>query len=107
MILFDEFEALGVDGTETPNVTVQNSVRSADLDTHLNLNAIAIGLGLEHVEYAPAQFHDLVYRLEEPSVVCLLFGRGRLVIRGTNRGSDVEGALVAVHSRLDQLGLFD
>jgi len=37
-------------------ITVQNIVTSADLGESLNLNAIAIGLGLEHIEYEPEQF---------------------------------------------------
>lgn len=41
--------------------------------------AIAIGLDLEHIEYEPEQFPGLVYRLDDPQVVFLLFGSGKLV----------------------------
>ena len=34
-----------------PEIHVQNIVASADLKTDLNLNAIALGLGLENIEY--------------------------------------------------------
>jgi transcription initiation factor TFIID TATA-box-binding protein len=58
-------------------------VVDADLGEALNLEAIAIGLGLEAVEYEPEQFPGLVYRLDDPDVVALLFGTGKMVITGT------------------------
>jgi len=49
-----------------PEIHVQNVVASADLKTDLNLNAIALGLGLENIEYEPEQFPGLVYRIKQP-----------------------------------------
>ncbi|MFB6160878.1 MAG: TATA-box-binding protein, partial [Haloferacaceae archaeon] len=71
------------------------------------LNAIAIGLGLENIEYEPEQFPGLVYRLEEPDVVALLFGSGKLVITGGKRPEDAAEAVDVIVSRLDELGLLD
>ena len=45
-----------------PEIHVQNVVASADLKTDLNLNAVALGLGLENIEYEPEQFPGLVYQ---------------------------------------------
>ena len=39
-----------------PEIHVQNIVASADLKSDLNLNAVALGLGLENIEYEPEQF---------------------------------------------------
>lgn len=72
-----------------------------------NLNAIVIGLGLENIEYEPEQFPGLIYRLEEPRVVVLLFGSGRLVITGGRQNDDAELACSIISERLDELGLFD
>jgi len=58
--------SLGIPVIEDPEVKVQNIVASADLGVDLNLNAIAIGLGLENIEYEPEQFPGLVYRLDNP-----------------------------------------
>ncbi len=104
-LVFAEIRDLGVETVESPNIEVQNIVSSADLGHTLNLNAIAIGLGLEHVEYEPEQFPGLVYRLDEPSVVVLLFGSGKLVITGGKELADAAGALEAVEERLTELGL--
>ncbi|MFO7832898.1 MAG: TATA-box-binding protein, partial [Halohasta sp.] len=90
---------------DDPEITVQNIVTSADLGTDLNLNAIAIGLGLENIEYEPEQFPGLVYRLDDPDVVALLFGSGKLVITGGKEPSDAEAAVDVITDRLDDLGL--
>jgi transcription initiation factor TFIID TATA-box-binding protein len=103
--VFDELRALGVDVAASPAIEIQNIVSSGDLDNTLNLNAIAIGLGLEHVEYEPEQFPGLVYRLDDPDVVVLLFGSGKLVITGGKELDDAENALMKVEDRLNELGL--
>jgi len=63
-------------------------VASADLGVDLNLNAIAIGLGLENIEYEPEQFPGLVYRLDKPRVVVLIFGSGKMVVTGGKNPED-------------------
>ena len=105
--LFDELERLGIDVPESPSATVQNIVSTADLGCPLNLTAIAIALGLERIEYEPEQFPGLVYRMDEPSVVLLLFGSGKLVITGATQVTDVELALERIYARLDEHGLLD
>ncbi|MCD5409997.1 MAG: TATA-box-binding protein, partial [Methanocellales archaeon] len=48
-----ELRKIGLTIRDNPKIVVQNIVASADLGTELNLNAIAIGLGLENIEYEP------------------------------------------------------
>lgn len=105
--VFDELRDLGIQVAESPDIEIQNIVSSADLGHSLNLNAIAIGLGLENIEYEPEQFPGLVYRLDEPSVVALLFGSGKLVITGGKQLEDAEQALSVIEDRLTDLGLLD
>ena len=105
--VFDELRELGVDVATTPDIEIQNIVSSGDLDHTLNLNAIAIGLGLEHIEYEPEQFPGLVYRLDDPDVVALLFGSGKLVITGGKQLDDAEQALTVIENRLTNLGLLE
>ncbi|AEN06593.1 TATA-box-binding protein [Halolamina sp.] len=106
-IVFDELRKLDIPVEDGPEITVQNIVSSADLGESLNLNAIAIGLGLENIEYEPEQFPGLVYRLEEPDVVALLFGSGKLVITGGKTPADAEDAIDVISERLTDLGLLD
>jgi transcription initiation factor TFIID TATA-box-binding protein len=105
--VFNELGELGVDVAASPAVEIQNIVSSADLGHRLNLNAIAIGLGLENIEYEPEQFPGLVYRLEDPKVVALLFGSGKLVITGGKQLADAEQALTVIEDRLTDLGLLE
>jgi len=105
IIVFDKLRALQIPVDDDPEITVQNIVSSADLGVDLNLNAIAIGLGLENIEYEPEQFPGLVYRLDEPEVVALLFGSGKLVVTGGTEPADAEAAVDVITERLADLGL--
>ena len=48
----------------------------------LNLNHLTFHLPFDKVEYEPEQFPGLIYRLDYPKVVCLIFGSGKMVITG-------------------------
>lgn len=102
---FTALRALGIVVPDDPAITVQNIVVTGDLDTRLNLNALAVGLGFEQVEYEPEQFPGLVYRLDEPNVVVLLFGSGKIVITGGKQREDAEQAIETIHTELEQLDL--
>ncbi|QIO24228.1 TATA-box-binding protein [Haloarcula sp. JP-L23] len=104
---FDLFSELGLDVPDEPEFTIQNIVTSGDLGQPLSLNTIAIGLGLENIEYEPEQFPGLVYRLSEPEVVILLFGSGKLVIVGGEQPEDAENAIETVQTQLVNLGLLN
>ena len=106
-IVFDKLRDLNIQVEDDPEIIVQNIVTSADLGRNLNLNAIAVGLGLEKIEYEPEQFPGLVYRLDEPDVVALLFGSGKLVITGGKRPDDAREAVDKIVSRLEELDLLN
>jgi transcription initiation factor TFIID TATA-box-binding protein len=95
----------GINLDSEPKIEVQNIVASSDLGQKINLNVIAITLGLERVEYEPEQFPGLVYRLDEPKVVLLLFGSGKLVCTGARRPQDVEAAVDKITEELKAAGL--
>jgi len=84
---------------------IQNIVTSADLGTPINLNKIAVGFNLDKIEYEPEQFPGLVYRLDDPKVVVLLFGSGKLIITGGKVTSDAKRAVIKILSDLSNLGL--
>lgn len=102
-----QLHALGITVPAGLPVTVENIVANADLGYRLDLNAVAIGLGLEHVEYEPEQFPGLVYRVDDPAVVVLVFGSGKVVLAGANQLQAVERALKTVADRLAELGLLE
>ena len=101
----DELRALEIAVPDDPTIIVQNIVSTGDLGERLNLNALAVGFGFEQVEYEPEQFLGLVYRLDDPEVVVLLFGSGKLVITGGTQPEDAERAITAIHAEIEELGL--
>ncbi len=102
---FNKLVSVGIEIGEEPDITVQNIVTSADLNTVLNLNSIAIGLGFENIEYEPEQFPGLVYRIDKPKVVVLIFGSGKLVVTGGRKPQDAEDAVERIVPELQGLAL--
>lgn len=103
-ILTNEFDKIGLKYDE-PEITVQNIVASSDLNKQLNLNAIAIGLGLENTEYEPEQFPGLIYRSEDMETVTLLFGSGKIVVTGGTTNDSIITATENIREELENLSL--
>jgi transcription initiation factor TFIID TATA-box-binding protein len=95
------FEKIDLD----PEINIQNIVASADLKTHLNINTVALGLGLENIEYEPEQFPGLIYRIKQPKVVVLIFSSGKLVITGGKSPEECEEGAQIARMRLENMGL--
>ncbi|SIR73530.1 TATA binding protein of transcription factor TFIID [Haladaptatus litoreus] len=106
-ILFSHLRTLGIAVTAQPSITIQNLVSSADLRISLDLNALAIGLGIEEIEYEPEQFPGLVYRPDGISIVILVFNNGKLIITGAKTESETQIGVERVKSRLTELGFSD
>ena len=82
------------------HITIQNIVATANLGGELNLSQVAVGLGLENIEYEPEQFPGLVYRIQEPKVVVLLFSSGKIVCTG---GRNIESVTLAIENLIKEL----
>ncbi|MFE3845568.1 TATA-box-binding protein [Thermoplasmatota archaeon] len=104
-IIADKLRELGMSIHKNLEIVVQNMVATSDLGGDLNLNEVAVGLGLENVEYEPEQFPGLVYRLNDPKVALLLFGSGKIVCAGARKTEDVLLAVDKVSKELSLLGL--
>ena len=104
-IIAEKLRELGMSIHKNLEIVVQNMVATADLGGDLNLNEVAVGLGLENVEYEPEQFPGLVYRLNDPKVALLLFGSGKIVCAGARKTEDVSLAVDKVSKELSLLGL--
>ena len=67
---------------------ISNIVCVADMERDINLEALAIALDLEKVEYEPEQFPALIYRdPEQYACTFLVFANGNVVIPG---GTDID-----------------
>jgi len=92
---------MGVVSTDIDdNYQIQNYVCTGELDRQLNLNALAIGLGLENTEYEPEQFPGLIYRPTEAPCVALLFASGRVVITGSPSLKTAEDTFQQISQRI-------
>lgn len=96
---------LNIDIPDDLTYKIQNIVTSADLGAGINLNKIAVGFNLDRIEYEPEQFPGLVYRLEDPKVVVLLFGSGKLIITGGKEPIDAKRAVQKILADLKNLGI--
>jgi len=82
---------------------MQNYVCTGELDQVQNLNALAIGLGLDYTEYEPEQFPGLVFRPDDHPVVILIFASGKVVVTGAKDIDAAEEAAQSLKKYLDAL----
>ena len=83
-----------------PELKIQNIVASASLGGMIDLEKAAYTLG--KTMYEPEQFPGLIYRMDEPKVVILLFASGNLVCTGAKREQDVYDAVHKLHRILEE-----
>ncbi len=76
----DRLSVIGLQLEKNPEVTVWNTTVSAEVGKTLDLKALS--KSLENVEYHPKQFPGLVYHVENPKAVILLFESGKIVGNG-------------------------
>ncbi|MCX8168792.1 MAG: TATA-box-binding protein [Candidatus Methanomethylicia archaeon] len=86
-----------------PKIVIQNIVASANLKTNINLEKAA--LTLENVMYEPEQFPGLIYRMDDPKVVLLLFSSGKMVCTGAKKEEQVYEAVEKINEKLRKLEL--
>ncbi|MEM2918094.1 MAG: TATA-box-binding protein [Candidatus Altiarchaeota archaeon] len=85
-----------------PRVKIQNIVASAKLDLKVNLDMLA--MECENTEYEPEQFPGLVFRLDEPKTVMLVFRSGKIIITGAKTPSDCDIAAERTKKIIKEIG---
>ena len=103
MKVIKELKKGGIIIISKPELKVQNIVASGGLGCMIDLEKAAYSLG--HAMYEPEQFPGLIYRMEEPKVVILLFASGKLVCTGAKKEQDVYVAVNNLHSILQEYEL--
>ena len=99
-ILENRLSDLGIKETVS-EFTITNMVFTSDLEQSIDLNKLAIKLGLEDVEYEPEQFPGLVYRLDQG--IILIFSSGKLVLTGLTDAEDAKQALSTLSVNLNDV----
>jgi len=99
MKVVKELKKSGIIIIGKPELKIQNIVASASLEGMIDLERSAYSLG--RTMYEPEQFPGLIYRMDEPKVVILLFASGKLVCTGAKKEEDVYEAVNKLHQRLE------
>lgn len=98
-----QLQQLGIQTLESPDVVISNMVCSYDSGDFINLNKVVLTLSHERVEYEPEQFPGLVYRIDDPKVVALLFSSGKFILTGAKNLDDVKLSIDYLTDRLRQI----
>ena len=86
-----------------PEITIQNIVASGDLHTNIDLNMAAIVM--EYAMYEPEVFPGLIYRMQDPKTVFLIFSTGRIVCTGAKKKEIVREAVLKLNQQVRELGV--
>ena len=86
-----------------PVITIQNIVASGDLHTNIDLNMAAIVM--EYAMYEPEVFPGLIYRMQDPKTVFLIFSTGRIVCTGAKKKEIVRDAVLKLNQEVRELGV--
>jgi transcription initiation factor TFIID TATA-box-binding protein len=88
---------------EKVQVEIENVVAAADLNQHLDLNAILqVTPG---AKYNPERFPGLVYKLKRPKTTTLLFTSGKMVCTGAKSARSAKAAIAQVIDELRGHGI--
>jgi transcription initiation factor TFIID TATA-box-binding protein len=102
-IIMQSLRDAGIETYAEPQVAVTNIVCSYDMGKYINLNKVVITLNLENIEYEPEQFPGLVYRIEDPKIVALLFSSGKIILTGGKTVEDIKRGLDFLEQRLETI----
>ena len=83
-----------------PDLKVVNIVASVRLGGKIDLEKAVSTLG--KAMYEPEQFPGLIYRMDEPKVVILIFASGNLVCTGATKEQDIHDAVHKLHRILEE-----
>ncbi len=82
---------------------VQNLVVTHNYGQSLDLSELIITMPFDKTEYEPEVFPGLIYRIDEPRSVCLVFSSGKCVITGCKSMDEADEATTHLIDELDLL----
>jgi transcription initiation factor TFIID TATA-box-binding protein len=93
-----ELKTSGIIIPGRPEIKIVNIVASANLFGKIELEDVAYAL--KKTMYEPEQFPGLIYRMDEPKVVILIFASGKLVCTGATKETEVYKAVEKLRQQL-------
>jgi transcription initiation factor TFIID TATA-box-binding protein len=99
----DELKRGGIVILSKPEIQIQNIVSSAGLGGYIDLEKATYSL--KRTMYEPEQFPGLIYRMDDPKVVILIFTSGKLVCTGAKKETEVHRAISKLQDALEEKNL--
>jgi transcription initiation factor TFIID TATA-box-binding protein len=99
-----ELKAGGIVVLDKPVTIIQNMVASANLQDKVDLETAADVL--DNIMYEPEQFPGLIYRMNDPKTVLLIFSSGKIVCTGGKSEKMVHTSANKLYNVLDEYALF-
>jgi transcription initiation factor TFIID TATA-box-binding protein len=96
----DELKRNGIVILGEPEIQIQNIVASAGLGGYVDLEKTLYSL--TRTMYEPEQFPGLIYRMDDPKVVILIFTSGNLVCTGAKKEAEVHRAVTKLQETLEE-----
>ena len=100
LTVVDELKRNGIVISGKPDTKIQNIVASVVLGGFIDLEKTTYSL--ERTMYEPEQFPGLIYRMDEPKVVILIFSSGKLVCTGAKKEEEVHRAVTKLQETLEE-----
>jgi transcription initiation factor TFIID TATA-box-binding protein len=99
-----ELKAGGIIVLGKPVTIIQNMVASANMQDKVDLETAADVL--DNVMYEPEQFPGLIYRMNDPKTVLLIFSSGKIVCTGGKSEKMVNESINKLYNVLNEYALF-
>jgi len=96
----NELKRNGIAITGEPSIRMQNIVASVVLGGSIDIEKTAYSM--KGTMYEPEQFPGLIYRMDDPKVVILIFSTGKLVCAGAKKEEDVHRAVALLQKTLEE-----
>ena len=97
--IMNELKRKGIVIVGRPDIQVQNIVASGGFGGSIDLEKTTYSL--KRTMYEPEQFPGLIYRMDEPKVVMLLFTSGNFVCTGAKNEEEVHSAVAKLQETLE------
>jgi transcription initiation factor TFIID TATA-box-binding protein len=100
MNVVDDLKKNGIIIVGKPEIEIQNIVASGGLGGTIDLEKSTYAL--TKTMYEPEQFPGLIYRMDDPKVVILLFTSGKLVCAGAKKEEEIHRAVATLQKTLEE-----
>jgi transcription initiation factor TFIID TATA-box-binding protein len=100
MRVVDELKRGGIVILGKPEIQIQNIVASVGLGGHIDLEKLTYSL--KRTMYEPEQFPGVIYRMDDPKTVILIFSTGKLVCTGAKKETEVHRSIAKLQETLEE-----